>query len=143
MTTIDTGQTTRVAETAESLRALADFIEANPTIGDRVASAAANDYGGGIFNIWAENAEQMAHLAHQLGGHREKRADDSYVDIVRRFGPLRIRVTAPRERVCERRVVGTHTVEVPATEAQPAQPARTIEVERIEWECPPILGGAA
>ena len=60
--------------------------------------------------------------------------------VERKFsGGVRIQYQAPRDEVCTRRVVGVETVEVP----DPAAPLVTIEREIVEWDCQPILGGAA
>ena len=60
--------------------------------------------------------------------------------VERKFsGGVLIQYQAPRDEVCTRRVVGVETVEVP----DPDAPLVTIEREIVEWDCLPILGGAA
>lgn len=47
-----------------------------------------------------------------------------------------IDITASRDTVCVKRVVGTELREIPAVEAQPA---RTETVEKVEWDCGNLL----
>lgn len=123
-------------EQADGLRELADWIEAHPDIAERMAPP--------YLVIIADDADDMAHKARALGGKRSKHVGDEWVDVERKFGPVRVTVTARRENVCERVVVGTTTVEIPAEPARPATPARTETIERTKWVCPDsIMGGAS
>ena len=66
-------------------------------------------------------------------------ANDSTMFIERAFsGGIALQHQAARDEVCERRVVGTETVEVP----DPDAPLVTIEREIVEWDCKPLLGAA-
>lgn len=125
-------QAARVAAYVEGLRALAELIEATPEL--------AGDYPRNTHIVFADDAEHMARLVSLVGGDRDKEASEKYMRIVRGLGGgVAIEVCAPREQVCERRVVGTHTEMVPDPDAPLVE--RTVEV--VEWECSPVLGGAS
>lgn len=66
----------------------------------------------------------------------EKRTDDNYIRVGRRFGDIEVYAYSRRELVCEQ--VGTETVEVEVTGV-----IRTETVERPVWDCKPILGAAS
>ncbi len=66
-------------------------------------------------------------------------ASGSSLFVERAFaGGIKLQHQATRDEVCERRVVGTETVEVP----DPDAPLVTIEREIVEWDCKPLLGAA-
>lgn len=131
---------TTATDVANGLRELADFIEGSDSAAAvAIAKAAAE---GGLRHFTWDGAEFRAGAA-ALGGSRVKTADDDFIIIARQFGPVPVSVYGWRKSVCVRRVVGTRTEHVPASEAIPAQPARTVEREVVEWECPPILGGVS
>lgn len=77
------------------------------------------------------------------GGHWDKEDFDGYGSsslILRGMcGGLPIDIWIDRSQVCERVVVGTETVEVPAL---PATEARTETREVYEWRCGPPLDAA-
>jgi hypothetical protein len=79
-----------------------------------------------------------ATILRTLGGHWDKRTvagvDDFYFDS--KLGLLDLTVNVDRPAVCERVVVGTETVTIPAVEAQPA---RTETREIVRWDCRPLL----
>lgn len=54
-------------------------------------------------------------------------------------GGVPVRIYVARDAVCERVVVGTETVEVPA---QPAVEAHTQTREVVDWRCAPLLAAA-
>lgn len=125
-------QAARVAAYVEGLRALADLIEATPEL--------AGNYPTITHLTIADGAEDLARLASLLGGDRHKRPSERYMGITRDIsGGVAIEVYAPREEVCERRVVGFRTEMVPDPDAPLVE--RTVEV--VEWECAPVLGGAS
>jgi hypothetical protein len=68
-------------------------------------------------------------------GSTEKNYGDEIAKVIRRFGAATVEVYALRDNVCERRVVGFETVEVP----DPDAPLVTVEREVVEWACHPIL----
>lgn len=118
----------------QGLRDLADFMEQNSDLdwsyckpdisaivlgGEKVAAFAAIPGG------WDKRVYD-----HETGGNFELR---------RKFGPVKFSVIAPRDDVCERRVVGVETVEIP----DPAAPKVTVEREIVEWDCKPVLAQAS
>lgn len=72
------------------------------------------------------------------GGKYAKDPDASPGSLILRgmCGGLPVDIWLTRDAVCERVVVGTETVEVPAVEAQPA---RTETRPVVEWRCSPLL----
>ena len=130
-------------EAVEGLRELADFLEGNLEILDRVVRS-----GGVKLYVWATTGEDLGRLGLALG-HAEKDADDYYYNVTRDFGPLiGLQVTARRENVCEKVVVGVEEVEVEERDPElvaaalasiPVQRV-TKTVEKTEWLCPPSLG---
>lgn len=93
--------------------------------------------------------EQQKRTAQQIirsiGGTWDKSAatrDDS-MDFTQERDGLSLQVTVVREAVCERVVVGTETVTVPAQPASEALPERTVEREVVEWRCASLLADEA
>lgn len=118
-----------------SLRALADFIEANPSL-------PWDGYVGSLqdWTLIVLSAEQVAAFSATAGGW-SKRAyagsgADGNFELSRQFGDaLALKVVAPRSEVCERKVVGVELVEVP----DPNAPTVTVEREVVEWVCGSVL----
>lgn len=92
-----------------------------------------------------ENQKQTAAaVVRAVGGHWEKgRAHlGDLFDFTKDYGGgVTARVVVDRPEVCERVVVRTEEVKVPATEAKviDAQPERTEVREVVEWRCEPLL----
>lgn len=82
-------------------------------------------------------AEKFAAATSALlsSGPVEKSGDDKHLQVTRTFGPHSLIVFTSREAVCERRQVGTKTVE----EVDPEAPKIKVERPVYEWECSPIL----
>jgi len=131
----------------DGLRELADFLEANPELLDLTSHHTMYAFPHG-------DKANFARVALLLGPSA-KSADADWYNVERKFGPkVTIQVTARREEVCERTVVGTETVTeferdtdaVAAAIADIPRTAVTRTVEKIEWVCPPSLhelaGGA-
>lgn len=70
-------------------------------------------------------------------GTVKKSSDQHYTRVARDFGAVTLDIWTMRDVVCERVVVGTETVEIP----DPDAPTVTVEQERTEWRCRPILAG--
>jgi hypothetical protein len=77
-----------------------------------------------------------------IGGKWAKNPWDDRFDFKQpNYRPgVNLAVYTHRDQVCERRVVGTEEVTVPAVEAQPE---RTETREVVEWDCSPVLSEAA
>lgn len=73
-----------------------------------------------------------------IGGKWSKSFDDDARFTQERDG-IDLLVVVVREAVCERVVVGTKTVTIPA---EPAKPERVVEVDEVEWRCEPVLAEA-
>lgn len=111
------------------LRALTDFLEAHPalipSIGLRVLRP-------------VNDAEAMRSVT-RGAGHWTKSAYGDWFNLERQIGVHSIDVYARRENVCERRVTGTKTVEIPDPEVMKSVPLVTVEEDVVEWVCPPSL----
>ncbi len=80
-----------------------------------------------------------------IGGHWRKNPWQDRFDFKREYDGIKLEIYANRDQVCERRIVGTESVTipaVPAVAAQPAQPERTEVREIVEWDCSPVLAPA-
>ncbi|VXB34069.1 hypothetical protein [Nocardioides sp. AX2bis] len=139
--------TTRTA--ADTLRAVAELIEAHPDLPVPFTS---------LYDHRPETADLhwYLHLAHRdpanagdkaraiitaLGGTWSKdfnRTDDT-ARFTRRWNGLSLEVSVQREQVCTRRVVGTETVTIPARPAAAAVPERTETRDLVEWDCGSLL----
>lgn len=125
--------TTFVQETVQGLRALADFIEANPGL-----PWDPTYWELGVYGI---NAEDAAAFARSTGTWDKIPAgsDGELLKIQRSFGPIKLGVFARRDEVCEKVVVGTETVAIPDPVALAAVPTVEVEREVVEWKCRPLL----
>lgn len=91
----------------------------------------------------AEQKAMAARIVADIDGQWQKGQGDWSGPLAlfsQRRGQLQLLVQVRRDAVCERVVVGTETVTIPAVEAQPA---RTEEREVVEWRCQPLLADAA
>ena len=106
---------------AAGLRALADWVEANPDEKVDVDTA----------RVYAWDLPNLDRLRRTLPGVWEKDASSSYFALQRDLGGgVILRLTGVnREDVCTPRVVGTRTY--------PATPERVVDV--VEWDCNPLL----
>ena len=132
---------------SEALRALADFIDANPDLNfgpdfDKT-SIHADDNSLGIFirNYGKSAAEVRADVKavrQAIGGIWGKGGDDQtfYLQQDNVFGYFETTIYSDRKLTCERRVVGVEDVVIDAVEAAPS---RTESREIVEWDCGPLL----
>jgi len=138
------------ARQAESLRALADMIEANPQLAEEIS------YGlGNSISVPIVDGDQKAKLAAfakattKAGAKVTKHATGggNYFGIKATLGEVTLDVWASRDQVCERIVTGTKEVteEVLDPEALAAVPrvAVTKTVEEVEWRCTSLLAAGA
>ncbi len=135
---------------AAELRALADFIEANPAVTNSLKYA---------FNrvlISVDTKDEVVALARAgmrtTGVKVDKHQGEKWAGVDLLFGDrsyqsVSLHVYTDREQVCERVVIGTREVteEVPDPEALAAVPKVTLTktVEDVEWVCSPLLAGAS
>lgn len=119
-----------MSEIAKGLRELADFIDAEDgEIGGRMSAPTMN-----IFLPLEEQREELAKAARWIGAAEKIPFGDFYL-LRRKFaGGVKLDVIANRDKVCERRVVGTRRI--------PRRIVPAHEEEIVEWDCPDsILGG--
>ena len=113
---------TTAVEYVAGLRALADWIEANP---EQPLSET-------ILSVWCQrDTKEAAAAVMRAFGSCEKEYGDSCFYLKKAFGPITLRFVFLRAAVCTRRVVGTKHV--------PAQFYPEREEEIVKWDCHPIL----
>ena len=134
---------TDIDDMVRGLAQLRQWIEAHPEVGGHLS--------GDTFIIadWYNHEATPADLVRAIKdgapiGAMSKTAGrgdlETTMFIERQFaGGVKIQYQAVRDEVCVRRVVGTEKVQVP----DPSAPLVEVEREVIEWDCAPILGGAA
>lgn len=134
---------------ADALRAAVDFIDAHPELPAPYVTSFNRgevdlNYYLQIHNPGdlAEQKDVAAAIVRAVGGDWDKEPWGDEFRFTATRGPLKFDVQVKREAVCERIVVGTETVTLPATQAQviDAQPERVEEREVVRWECRPLLG---
>lgn len=104
---------------ANGLRALADWIDANPDVVNNPEVT---------LNVPFWTREKFVEAAKALGGRREKHVEGSYFTVRRTFGEgVHVDVYVAREQVCRKVVTGTRDV------TETVIPAHTEEV--VEWVC--------
>jgi hypothetical protein len=120
---------------AEDLREFADFVE------KRGVELPGDIYISGIYNhlyddddsTAQEKAKRVAKILSK-GALVEKRHDNYSLDLIRKFGQLKLIYSISREKFCKKVVVETKVI-----------PARMIEErteEVVEWVCDdPVLAG--
>lgn len=121
------------AEEIASARKVLDFLEANPEVPLPFEISRHRDW-----QIHGASKTDAIALA-----KASSRIEKTEVD---RLGAMKYTATidgrplsmfVPREEVCERRVVGEKTIEVPDPDAPLI--AKTVPV--VEWDCQPLLAG--
>lgn len=91
---------------------------------------------GGRIGIYAWNTKDEARIMARAMGTFEKKADENFLELKKKFGSLIVAAVFSRNQVCKRVVVGTK--EIPE-EVVPEKvtPAHTVEI--VEWQCPSLL----
>jgi hypothetical protein len=75
-------------------------------------------------------------IVRAIGGKWDKNPWGDRFDLERKYRGLKLQIYTHREQVCERVVTGVETITIPA---KPAEPEQTIEREKVEWRCQPLL----
>lgn len=130
-----------------ALREAADLLEAHPELPRPYITSKSN---GNLELNWflhinntadslMEQKRLAALIVKTVGGKWDKSSGD-WDGGVFRFtqarGSLTFEVLVKRDAVCERIVIGTKTVTIPA---KPATPERVVEQDDVEWRCEPLL----
>lgn len=127
------------------LRALADKIDANPSIPLPYAGSGSEMLIMFFAGSADENKAALAATIAALGGHWEKDYDESSFGMRGTFAGLPIRLCASRGEVCTRVVTGTRVVTKLVPDPAIVVPEVEItEVEEvIEWQCGSLLDPVA
>jgi hypothetical protein len=126
----------------DGLRQFADLLDAHPEWpmpwagrGDAIT----------LLFLGADAKEEFAAAARAFPGPLAKRATDKFFDLAGSLHGLKVELTAYRDVVCERVVVGTETVTKQVPDPSVSVPlVEVVEtVETVEWVCRPVLAAAA
>lgn len=112
----------------QSLRALADFLEDRPTLASRITPP--------TLWVFCEGEPEFLQLTRSIGGF-DKKATDNFLSAVKTIGRVKLDVTIGRSDMCERKQVGTRTVEVEEYPADITPTVKVVEEPVYEWVCPP------
>lgn len=133
------------ADMADGLRNLADAVDAHPEL----AASLRYNVSDGNLSVYPKDRGQLVTLVRVLksaGAAITKEASDQHFRTYCNFGPVRVRLVAAREEVCERVVIGTKEVTTqvpdPAKLAEVPLVDMTETVETVEWVCHPLLADA-
>ncbi len=130
--TYEQKQDRKRTESIQGMRALCDFLEANPTIESPLA--------GGYMTIYV-TPDQLKATARTLGSFT-KSADADYYRLVKDFGGgVELHTITSRSAVCKKVKVGTQTVVkkvIDPAYVRPITPMVEVEVEEdvYEMQCP-------
>jgi len=133
----DARQDRERAEYIAGLRALADALEAHPTVPLPIHGQPWNPLGWNLLGDEAQR-ETAAGIIRELGGTWDKSAT-VYFYAQSAMRGLHLQIAADREAVCERRVIGTRTV---VKQVATAFEDREVKEDVVEWDCGSLLGGA-
>ena len=128
------------ASYVSGLRKWADILEAHPQVplpfyGTDSKSPVLINFGG------EGTRDELAAARQAIGGQWEKTVDEAWLNLNGQLDGFYIQLYASRDAVCTRRVVGTEEREV-EEEVRPAETRKVRkQVDVIEWDCHPILGG--
>lgn len=135
-------------EFCDRLRTAADFVQAHPelprphiTAFDGSSVIDLNWYlhlNGRSLDEAGQKAAAAA-IVRAVGGKWDKDEDGEEFSFRQKRDGFDYHVMVKRSAVCERIVVGTEDVQIPATPARPELPARTEVREVVEWRCEPLL----
>lgn len=126
----------------DGLRVLATALELNPELDLPV--------GGSVlplsFNFWGDDArERLAAARRSIPCEWRKQVTEegdkypAYFHLNGQLGGLKLQLSAYRNKVCERRVVGTEDREVDEV-VTPAVTKKVMKpVDVVEWDCGPLL----
>jgi acyl carrier protein phosphodiesterase len=113
---------TKQQEYANALRAIADFVEANPEL--HVPNTTLSCYS-------MDEREDAARVLAALRPCNKRYTSDLF-KIEREFGPITLEYVFFRHKVCTKRVVGTKVIPAKSIPAQEI-PERIEEI--VEWDC--------
>jgi hypothetical protein len=119
------------AEFVESLRALADFYEAHPTL------PPAYSMSGTDISIFAQGKEELAGISEVFYPKAEIKSCETFFRLfyTEKLGAFTLQALDYHSQVCERKVVGHRTVKKQVATGYTEVEERE---EVVEWHCPEI-----
>ena len=116
-------------ELVAGLRELADFVEKH---GQEIPSEinVNSNYNFLYDSTDGRTGREKARIIAKVlsrGGKVEKKFQGSYLELVRRFGPIKVEFNVAREQVCVKRVVETIV--------HPERVVKGYTEEVVEWDC--------
>lgn len=145
--------TDTAATLAARLQVVTDLLAAHPDLPSpcvfAYGSTTSVDVTWQLMNTEGTKDDQRAaaqQIVRAIGGTWKKSPWGDRFDLERRHDDdpmIKLEILAHRDQMCERVVVGTEQVTIPAQPAQPAveaQPERVEERDVVEWRCAPLLG---
>jgi len=115
----------------DSLRAMIEYAEAHP----EMPAPACWD----MASFFPKTREEMAEVARYHAPVEKVFSgplEDDWFYIRKKIGGIQLRFNMRRGEVCTKVPTGVKKLTVPA---EPAKPAREIEIEQYEWRCDAIL----
>lgn len=121
------------------IRHICDVLEENPELPNVLSLQ--------YQSIWswdyADVLGMIKKMRRAFGGTWEKRYDSDSFKLERRDGDVLVILSADRESVCERVVVGSREVEVEEYDAEALAEVPRVTVIReedvVEWRCPDVI----
>ena len=127
-----------MSEFVQGLRDAADFFESHLALGVPYEETLTFHYYGQVAGTSVDSIGGLNLFARIIGGHLDKSGDDTFYRLTADRGAFKVTVTACRNAVCERVVVGTKIEPAHVIPAQPETqvPERIVEV--YEYHCPTL-----
>ena len=120
-----------------ALRELADFVEQRDFPEQSKLSygyGKSDNFSAPELSFWTYDKTDFANICAAMGSFEKKRDQWCTGAVNTLPGGATVRVTASRETICRKVVVGTRKVEAKPEEIIPAEPEH--EEDIVEWECP-------
>lgn len=126
-----------MSDYTDSLRQLADFLDANPVI--PVPPYPDVD----IYLCDDESIENVSKVARSLGVFNKVFTNYGLLYLERMVGIITLRAIVNRDSVCTKRIIGTKTITKKVLPEGVEMITKEIEEDIVEWDCPPSLLSAS
>lgn len=128
-------------EFVQSLRDAADFFESHAALGVPYEGTGplVFHYYGSVVGVSVDSINGLHAFVSIVGGHIDKDSDESYYRLLSDQGSFKVQITANRNSVCKRVVVGTKIEPAHVIPAQPETQVPERVVEIYEYHCPTLM----